>query len=119
MHWRELRSPVRSSQGRGRPNECRGGKRTRPPRSHGWDALRVANRRCRPAARPQRRDLPRAVKCLEDRYPAAARSSRHLITLILPAVVLSTPIGSKNISKRGPLNRRSLGFARDDKGEGG
>jgi hypothetical protein len=26
---------------------------------------------------------------------------------------------SKNISTRGPLNRRSLGFARDDKGEGG
>jgi hypothetical protein len=27
--------------------------------------------------------------------------------------------GSKNISTRGPLNCRSLGFARDDKGEGG
>jgi hypothetical protein len=26
--------------------------------------------------------------------------------------------GWKNISKIGPLNRRSLGFARDDKGEG-
>jgi len=25
----------------------------------------------------------------------------------------------KNISKRGPLNRRSLGFARDDKGKRG
>jgi hypothetical protein len=26
---------------------------------------------------------------------------------------------SKNISTKGPLNCRSLGFARDDKGEGG
>src|ERR1700722_4496027 len=27
-------------------------------------------------------------------------------------------LGPKNISQRGPLNRRSLGFARDDKGKG-
>jgi hypothetical protein len=38
------------------------------------------------------------------------------------AVVIPTGVSgyavSKNIPKKGPLNRRSLGFARDDKGEG-
>jgi hypothetical protein len=28
-------------------------------------------------------------------------------------------VRAENISKTSPLNRRSLGFARDDKGEGG
>jgi hypothetical protein len=31
----------------------------------------------------------------------------------------SATLRSKNISKKGPLTRRSLGFARDDKGKGG
>ena len=31
---------------------------------------------------------------------------------------LSTALLSKNISRKGPRNRRSLGFARDDKGKG-
>ncbi len=34
-------------------------------------------------------------------------------------LVHKAPQEKKNISRRGPLNRRSLGFARDDKGEGG
>jgi hypothetical protein len=29
-----------------------------------------------------------------------------------------SPLRSKNISRKGPRNRRSLGFARDDKGKG-
>jgi hypothetical protein len=33
-------------------------------------------------------------------------------------ICLSNSLWSKNISKRGPLNRGSLGFARDDKGGG-
>jgi hypothetical protein len=33
--------------------------------------------------------------------------------------IFSFRLGVKNISRRGPRNCRSLGFARDDKGEGG
>jgi hypothetical protein len=37
--------------------------------------------------------------------------------IVIPTRVSGYAV-SKNIPKKGPLNRRSLGFARDDKGEG-
>jgi hypothetical protein len=47
----------------------------------------------------------------------ASTSSGSMIRRVFPARRRgAVPPLSKNISRRGPLNRRSLGFARDDKG---
>src|SRR5580700_6061305 len=60
------------------PNGYRGDRKTRRGRRLARDAPPPVNMRCRPAAKPQRRDLPRAAMSREDQYPAAARSSSHL-----------------------------------------
>src|SRR5450631_4457888 len=57
---------------------------------------------------------------------AARLALLHLLVIRLSSLgsrlrplAIFLPSKSKNISRRGPQNCRSLGFARDDKGEGG